>query len=68
MFYETSAAPGGQVLGNDTASSDIGVIECYSIKSHDGLHQRESRSRDPPPFYLLQNIDYSKRHRGGLLI
>lgn len=24
--------------------------------------------RDPPPFYLLENIDYSKLHSGGLLI
>lgn len=61
--------PGGQVMENDTGSSDTCVTECYSINRRDDLHQSENPSEgDPPSFYLLENIDYSKLHSGGLLI
>lgn len=65
MFYETSA-----LMENDTGSSDTCVIKCYSINSHDDLHQSEEPSEGtlPPFLYLLENIDYSKLHSGVLLI
>lgn len=56
--------------GGGDGSSDTCVTECYSINSPDDLHQSENPSGGvaPPPFYLLENIDYSKLRRGALLI
>lgn len=56
--------------GGGGGSSDTCVTECYSINSPDDLHQSENPSGGvaPPPFYLLENIDYSKLRRGTLLI
>lgn len=45
----------GQVMENDTSSSDTCVTECYSINSHDDLHQCENPSEEvPSPFLSAQ--------------
>lgn len=71
MKHQQIEGWGVQATENDTGSSDTCVTKCYSINSRDDLHQSESLrilQRDPPPFYLLENIDYRKLHSRGLLI
>lgn len=68
MFYETSPAPWSQpakmVLAPLTLVSPS-VIPLTALMTYIRLRILQ---RDPPPFYLLENIDYSKLHSRGLLI
>lgn len=68
MFYETSPAPRGAQWKMTRVPLTLvspSVIPLTAVMTYISLRILQ---RDPPPFYLLENIDYSKLHSGGLLI
>lgn len=68
MFYETSLAPWGERQKMTQAPLTLvspSVIPLTALMTYISLRILQ---RDPPPFYLLEDIDYSKIHSGGLLI
>lgn len=68
MFYETSPAPWSQPQKMVRAPLTLvspSVIPLTALMTYIRLRILQ---RDPPPFYLLENIDYSKLHSRGLLI
>lgn len=68
MFCETSPAPRGQpekMTRTPPTLVSPSVIPLTALMAYIRLRILQ---RCPPPFYLLENIDYSKLHSRGLLI
>lgn len=68
MFYETSLAPQGEpekMTRTPPTLVSPSVIPLTALMAYIRLRILQ---RYPPPFYLLENIDYSKLHSRGLLI
>lgn len=68
MFYETSLSPWDEqrkMIRAPLTFVSPSVIPLTALMTYISLRILQ---RDPPPFYLLENIDYSKLHSGGLLI
>lgn len=68
MFSEASAALGGKSWKMTVVPLTLvspSVIPLTAMMTYISLRILQ---RDPPPFYLLENIDYSKLHSRGLLI
>ena len=68
MFRETSAAPGGKRWKMTLVPLTLVSPSVIPLTATMPYIRLRILQRDPPPFYLHQNIEYGKLYSGGLLI